>query len=270
MKSVIVLGIAALAAFAQSAAPEFEVASLKPSPPFASAYDEGFRLARASRDLVVQGERVTMTDQSLKDLVRIAYQVKPYQVTGAKWMETERYDIAAKLRAGASAAEAPAMLRSLLAARFHLAVRRESKELPVYALAAGKGGLKMKASTGPATDPAAERAATLKQMVRSEQNVQTGMPAAPGAPVVHIRGKELTIASLVDRLSFYVDRPVVDLTGIEGKYELDLTFARGEASELAPSLATALQEQLGLKLDPRKMPVESIVIERADKVPAEN
>lgn len=248
-----------------SPAPEFEVASVKLASHPSSAYEEGFRKGRASQGIIVQGNRVTITDHSLKDLVRLAYRVKPYQVTGEKWMETEKYEVAAILPAGASASDGPEMLRTLLAGRFHLTVRRESNELAVYALLLGKGGPKMKAAVtgGPAQAPP-----NTKQMVQAEQSAGMGMVAGDG--VRHVRGKEYTIGALADRLTGMLDRPMLDLTGLDGKYDIDLTFAPGDGSDLAPSLFAALRDQLGLRVEARKSPMTIIVIEHADKTPMEN
>jgi uncharacterized protein (TIGR03435 family) len=121
---------------------EFEVASVKPAPPpSGDAYQEGFRAGRSSRGMVIEGRRVTIIDNSLKDLVRIAWQVKKYQVSGESWMDAQRFEITATLPANAAETDAPEMLRNLLASRFQLQTHREPKEMAVYALLAGRAGV---------------------------------------------------------------------------------------------------------------------------------
>lgn len=265
--ATIILVLTLLPAYCQnSPALEFEVASVKPaSPPSGSGYEEGFRMGRASQGIIIQGNRVTITDHSLKDLVRLAYRVKAYQVTGEKWMETEKYEVAALLPSGASAADAPEMLRNLLTSRFHLTVRRESKELAVYALLVGKGGSKLNAAgTGGPTQAPPDT----KQLVQAELGALKGIVAGEG--VRHFRGKGSTMATLADRLTGMLDRPVLDLTALQGKFDFDVTFDPGDGSDLASGLLPALRDQLGLKLEPRKSPVAIIVIGRADKTPMEN
>jgi uncharacterized protein (TIGR03435 family) len=135
----------------------FEVASVKPaSAPIATkdAYTEGYnagmRAALASQGLRIVGQRVTVTDNSLKDLIRLAYQVKDYQISAPAWMAAEKYEIAAVMPAGATRSQAPEMLRTLLEERFHLKLHRETRKLAAYALVAAKGGPKLTPSAVPA------------------------------------------------------------------------------------------------------------------------
>src|ERR1035438_6946337 len=147
--------LAASAAFGQTAGTplSFEVASVKPaSAPIATkdAYTEGYnagmRSALAAQGLRVVGQRVTVTDNTLKDLIRLAYQVKDHQISGPAWIATEKYEIAAVMPAGANRSQAAEMLRTLLGQRFHLELHRETRKMAVYALVGGKGGPKLIAS----------------------------------------------------------------------------------------------------------------------------
>ena len=131
--------LAACAAFAQSASPrlEFEVASIKPSPALTDNVHIGMR---------IDGAQLHFTAFSLKDYIRIAYRVKDYQVEGPDWISSERFDIAAKLPAGATREQVNDMLQTLLVDRFKLTFHRVKKEFPVYALVVAKSGAKLKES----------------------------------------------------------------------------------------------------------------------------
>jgi uncharacterized protein (TIGR03435 family) len=250
------------AAFGQTAGTplSFEVASVKPaSAPIATkdAYTEGYnagmRAALAAQGLRIVGQRVTVTDNSLKDLIRLAYQVKDHQISGPAWMATEKYEIAATMPAGASRGQVPEMLQTLLAERFHLKLHREMRKMAVYALVAAKGGPKLTAAAGPASGRGG-----------------TGWTSSNAGRVL---AKAASMAAFADLLSKAAGRPVIDMTRLTGLYDFDLTYTpelSATAADAGPTLATALLEQLGLKLEKREMQVEVLVIESADKVPTEN
>jgi len=146
-KIITLLAWTAIAAVAQTG-PSFEVASIKPSAPLdmgkmAAAVQSG-QMPRIGPH--IDGARAEYIYMSLKDLIVMAYKVKPYQVVGPAWMATQRFDIAAEVPEGASSDDVPKMLQALLADRFKLVVRRETKEHAVLALVVGKGGPKLKAS----------------------------------------------------------------------------------------------------------------------------
>ena len=147
------LVLAAGAALAQTPAPgpAFEVASVKPAAPL----DRGQMLSGQMHvGMKIDAARVDIGGMSLADLIRVAYRVKPYQVSGPDWMASERFDVLAKLPEGASREQVPEMLQALLAERFKLTVHRESKEHAVYALVVGKNGPKLKESAPDADAPA--------------------------------------------------------------------------------------------------------------------
>ena len=254
--------LASCAAFAQTAGTplSFEVASVKPaSAPIATkddytaGYNAGMRAALAAQGLRIVGQRVTVTDNTLKDLIRLAYQVKEYQISAPAWMAMEKYEIAATMPAGAKRSQVPEMLQTLLAERFHLKLNREMRKMAVYALVPAKGGPKLTAAAAPANGRGG-----------------TGWTSFnPGRVWV----KASSMAAFADVLSKAADRPVIDTTGLPGLYDIDLTYTP-ELSATAPdsgaTLATALLEQLGLKLEKREMQVKVLVIEGADKVPTEN
>ena len=138
---------------AQTAAPgpAFEVASIKPAAPLNRGQ---IFSGQAHAGMKVDAARVDIGSMSLADLIRVAYRVKPYQISGPDWMASERFDVLAKLPEGASSGQVPEMLQALLAERFKLAVHRESKEHAVYALVVGKNGPKLKESPPDADAPA--------------------------------------------------------------------------------------------------------------------
>jgi bla regulator protein BlaR1 len=238
----------------------FEVASVKPSAPDVSSV--------FIRPL---GGGVQVTGASLKNLISFAYDMRPYQISGgSQWVDTERYDIDA--RAATSDANTPMDpakmsqerrkilegLKSLLADRFQLALHSETKEQPVYALVVNKGGPKLQESTEPR--------GLIRKMGRGT-----------------LKAQAVGLEKLALNLSNELGRPVIDKTGLAGKYDFELKWASSEASaappqtaEFAlpadpdgPSIFTALQEQLGLRLESGKGPVEVLVIDRAER-PSKN
>lgn len=278
MYSVVAIGIIAIvskAAFGQASAPAktFEVISIKPAPP----PPDGRLMIRMGGD----AGRIDYTNVTLRDVIRNAYKVKDRQISGPDWLTSERFNIAAKFPAGATKDDVPAMLQALLADRFKLACHKESKVMPVYALLPAKGGPKLQ----PATEPA--------------EPGRGGMRMMMGPKGVHVSGK-MTMAQLAESLSNFNDRIVVDMTGLNGTYDIDMEFlpeggpiglmrmgpppgggpgggpgAGGEGAQHredadAPTLFTAIQEKLGLKLEAQKAPVDVYIIDHAEKVPSEN
>ena len=128
--------VAVAAAFGQTPRPEFEVASIR-------ATDQS-NPQQVSVGVHVDGAQVNITYFSLKDYIRVAYRLKDYQVLGPDFIASDRFDIAAKLPAGASRDQVPEMLKSLLEERFHIQSHMDTKEFPVYALIEAKGGFKLK------------------------------------------------------------------------------------------------------------------------------
>ena len=130
------------AAFGQ-ASPSFEVASVKPAEP-PPAGQMGLRVMMRGGPGTPDPGQITYSNVTLKNVMMAAYDVKGYQITGPKWLDSERYDIVAKIPKGSSKEDVKLMLQNLLAERFKLALHKESKELPIYALVVAKGGAKLK------------------------------------------------------------------------------------------------------------------------------
>lgn len=213
---------------------------------------------------------VTCRGLAFATLVQIAYRALPSNISGPAWIESERYDILAKPPAGATAAQIPEMLRSLLEDRFGLEVRRESKQGKVYDLRAPKGAAKLSPSQSPdqPEDPDAARA---RGRVAAERRRAWG----PGVSATLIFEPRMSMSDLAGTLSKLLDHPVRDSTGISGIFEVELMFAQnvpasvvGEASR-PPTVFEALEE-IGLKLEAATGANEKIVVVSAHKEPREN
>ncbi len=206
----------------------------------------------------ISGSRFTLTG-NLNQLIIYAYDLKGgYQLSGGpSWATHPRtdgdyYDISAKAEGEEALAQSRArqLLRTLLADRFQLQLHREMREMPVYALVVGKAGPKLK---------------------ESAPDAPTRMTASVSVATVTSIFTRSQMDSLVRVLSGAADRPVLDQTGLTGYYDYKVEFARDPvaAESSAPSLFTAVQEQLGLKLEPEKRSIQVLVIDHADR-PSEN
>ena len=263
------LGVILLAS-GVAAGQTFEAASVKPSEAATPRYT--MKGGPGSSD----PGRIAYTNVMLRAVLLTAYDVKNYQLTVPDWMNTLRYDIAANVPESTTKEQFQAMLRNLLAARFKMEVHRETRELPIYGLLPAKGGLKIRASA-PGEAPADFEPAT------AHGEGKDGFPIvnlrSPGVVIETKNGqarataKDVTMERLADFLTTQAGRPVFDMTTAAGTYSFALYFTPSgpnAADGTEPSLFGALQEQLGLRLEARKGPVEMLVVDRAEKVPAEN
>lgn len=237
----------------------FEVVTIKPTPPDWA----GGRFIRMQSTL-----QFVARNHALHTLIAAAYNLSPRAISGGpKWVASDHFDILAKApgEIRPTLDEQMSMLRSLLADRFKLTFHREQKELPIYVLSVARTGAKLKESTLPAdTSPEGPRPLVF---ALSPQVVQL-----PGR---HAAMSEL--ASVLQRSP--LDRPVVDRTGLSGRYDFDLEFAPDEtlwggilprpANSDKPGLFEAIREQLGLRLEATKGPVETLVIDQVE-LPSEN
>jgi len=300
------------AAWAQTAesSPAFEVASVKPAAPMTGNF---IRVGMRGGPGTPDPGQITYNNVTVKDVLMNAYGVKGFQISGPGWLGSERYDIVAKLPRGATKAEFMVMLQNLLAERFKLTLHREKKELPMYALVVGKNGPKLKESVedaAPKGGGLADRpAAVMGKPTVDRDGFPVLPPAAAGRAAVslalmngnvRITASKQPMSGLAEDLSRQLDLPVLDMTGLTGKYDFTLYFAPeglagmrlpggpppdasppGEAGpgmpmasapdgQSSPNLFTALQEQLGLKLEQKKGPVDLLVIDHMEKTPIEN
>jgi uncharacterized protein (TIGR03435 family) len=244
-----VLLVASAALFAQQPSPAFEVASIKP----AGQINPARIAAGAMRiGMTVDNARVDIGFFSIADLIRTAYRVKQYQVTGPDWLGGDRFNIQAKIPDGVSKDLVPEMLQALLAERFKLTFHRENKEMPVYAVVTGKNGPKLKqAEPEPATPPTPPKdALTIGQgpnqvhvsgsMQGGRGVVMTGggrggtMRMAPGQNGgMRMEASKIAMPAFAEMLSRFVDRPVVDMTELKGDYQVGIDISMEEIRNVA-------------------------------------
>lgn len=270
------------------ARPEFEAASVKPSPP-------GFANGIRFRTLLSGGPGtsspgvVRCTNCTLSDLVLKAYDIEKYQLSGPTWLDTELL-VTARVPNGATNEQFRLMLQNLLAERFKLAFHREKKDMPGYALVVGKGGFKLKEAVAaePAHLPQEDRPRTTV----GRDGFVVVPPGYPADGVFSFRNGDALFSTVAGKASMGqvareltrdLQKPVADATGLKGKCDFVLYWALelpeppsapgGDlpvASTPLPTLSEALQK-LGLKLEPKKkVPADVLVIDHVEKVPTEN
>jgi uncharacterized protein (TIGR03435 family) len=249
----------------------FEVASIKPTDP-----DPASRIQMIG--MKADGDTVHYTNITLRDCIRAAYRVRDFQIQGPDWMSTARFEINAKLPTGASMDQIPEMMQSLLAERFGMTLQQGTKEQSVYALVAGKDGPKLKPPLPPTDNPGPT---ALGPDGKPRPLIMIGFPASG----VVIHAPAVTLAALAEAISRFTFKPVVDMTGIEGRYQFELTFepeTMGGISDPrvaqdgtkivadpAPLLSNAVQ-QYGLRIEARKAQLELLTVTHVEKTPTEN
>jgi uncharacterized protein (TIGR03435 family) len=228
-----------LRAQSQDMAPTFEAASIKPT-----------RMTGQGASIDRHPGMLVMKNVMLQDCIREAYGVTDSQIAGQNLLSPDRYDIVAKVPPGVTTNQHPAMLQALLAERFKLAVHHGTREMPVYLLVVAKNGPKIQAV---------------------EAGDHGGIESHSG----YMSAKAITMSRLATFLSSaraQLEHAVVDHTGLSGTFTFKLEWTPDDkqgADTQGPSLPTALQEQLGLKLETGKAPMEILVIDHAEK-PSEN
>jgi uncharacterized protein (TIGR03435 family) len=275
--SVVCLTLIAAVANAQTsdAKLSFEAASIKPAPP---PDGHGMRVGMQGGPGTSDPERVTFENFTLSALIGTAYDVKWYQMPGLDMLDANRFNITATLVPGATKEQFRLMLRNLLAERFQLAVHKEMREIPIYALTVAKNGPKLKkAAADPQDDAAAKDDSHPGARMAKDSDgfpiLLKGMTMAITGNRARLGGPKQTIAWLTDQLSGQAQRPVLDQTGLTGEYEFTLSWApdaNAPGSDSLPDLFTAVQQQLGLKLESKKGPVEVIIVDHAEKTPSGN
>lgn len=245
------LGAIANRAYAQTPegpGPSFDVASVKPSDPAASG----------TQVRILPGGEVISRNATLHVLIVVAFKIHNFQEKGGpSWLDSDRFDIDAKPSRHVSDQEARLMMRSLLADRFHLVVHTETKELPAYVLIPVKSGAKLKEA--------------------GEASGTDGFHWSGG----RIEGKRVSVADIADALTSRLQQPVLDYSGIKGLFDFTLEYTPDTnmsrppdptrssvevgVDPNGPSIFSALQRQLGLKLEARKAPVHILAIDSAQK-----
>jgi uncharacterized protein (TIGR03435 family) len=245
MKTLILLPIAlASIGYAQTAA--FDATSIKPNVS-----------GGGPSSLQVTAGRAAMSNVSLKKVMLNAYGIpddREYTVDGPDFLTAEHFDIDATFPADTPVLKVREMMQTMLAERFKLALHKEMRQLPMYSLVVAKGGPKMhEGSAGGG-----------------------GTSGRPG----HFEAKGITMQKLADLIAKQAGRPVSDATGLQGVFDFTLEWdpqadlrvgtADAAGSTQGASIFTALQEQLGLRLESGKGPVEVLVVDRMEKMPTEN
>ena len=197
-----------------------------------------------------------MRNVTLKSAIRWAYHVMDYQVKGPDWINFERFDITAKAAGPAPDDQLRLMLQPLLAERFKLTLHKETKELPAYLLLPAKGGVKF-----------------------HESEIADGEPVInPDKASMSVEVKGVPATQFVDMLSNILHAPVINNTGLSGRYDARINISKylpdgsGKEGAFDPisTILLGLQEELGLKLESKKVTLDLLVVDHAEKVPVEN
>jgi uncharacterized protein (TIGR03435 family) len=301
LKPLLPLIVLMIASYGQTPALTFEVATVKPASQMTPEMIVSGKMRIGMR---IDGGRVEFGFLSLRDLIQLAYDVKPFQVSGPDWMTAQRFDVVAKLPDGATKEQVPQMLQALLAERFKLAGRRESKEMPIYALIVAKGGPKFKESPPDSeTPPPAAKPEGGFVVGAGDQQL---VVKQSGAGTVAVSGgrdgaMRMTMGAggtmRMEMVTPMLDRPVVDHTGLNGKYQIALELAMQDMMQVAraagvgpaglsprpatdgavpaasdPSGGSIFNsvQQLGLRLEKEKASLDTIVVEHLEKNPTDN
>jgi len=227
-----------------ASAPAFEVASIKPASP--KAQEVGFD--------TLPGGRLIVRNAALWQIIQEAFELRPRQLQGATGPSfVARYDIDAEAEGDPTRGQMMAMLRTLLCDRFQLKFHRETKVVPIYELIIAKHGPKLKGSA--ATEPG----------VRLHR-----IPSTNGSGMGYVlTAQKISMSKFSGYyLTSMLERSVFDRTGIKGEFDFQMNYAHEDNPD-APSLFTAIQTQLGLKLRPSKGPVETFIVDHAER-PSEN
>lgn len=276
--------------------PEFEVASIKPAPSLADQFKNiqplSTSISLEGPEIKIRGTHAEFAYMSLGALVRYAYGLKRYQVVGPDWMETHAFHIQARLPKGGTKEQVPEMMQSLLAERFQMLSHRATVEQPAYALiVSGDGHTLQEVAADPVEEPQ-----------NSAKPRGKGLTHTRHSDSVTIGYTHITMAQFAQELNQYVDRPVLDGTDLKGIYKLSFEISQQEFLETTRRDALKMGVQLpvypgsssipesglpqasassgdnifrairklGLKLEPRNMPIDTLILDRIAKTPTEN
>ena len=272
----------------------FEVASVRPSPPPAPNQRVFYGPPRGGPGTSDPGQ-ITWTAASMLSILMAAYDVQAFQVTAPAWAPATRYDIVAKVPAGATKAQVSSMWQNLLKDRFHAMLHHASMEFQVYELTVAKGGPKMKGTDLPLTAEPFDFGAAPPKFgsngaldINGTGSVVTVLPNGAGV-TARLAARGFTMGELAARLGGWTTHPIVDKTGLTGRFDVVLEFTP-DVSRLAPlppppggqpptldsttepgsNAASAVEKQLGLKLTEGKAMLDVIVVDSAEKVPSAN
>jgi uncharacterized protein (TIGR03435 family) len=253
MRTTIVLMMFAGLAWAQppeSAGPQvsFEVASVKPSAPPAAGRSGNYNMSGGPG--TSDPGRFACENFDLASLIMLAYDIPSYRLSGPAWMRDTKFDIVANVPSGTDKEQFRLMQQNLLTERFQLKIHWETKEMQVYALVIAKGGSKLKENATGTPMMRIGSTGGITQMTFTTSPVEQFV-----RQLAHVPG---------------VDRPVLDKTGLTARYDFQLKLAGGPGGATGPegeSVFTAIEEQLGLRLETQRAPIAILVVDRAEKMP---
>jgi uncharacterized protein (TIGR03435 family) len=287
--TVVLLALSCIVARGQTApSPAFEVASVRRADPKTSGQHG---LTMRGGPGTSDPDQIAYSNITLMTMLLNANDAFPFQIEGPAWLGSEQYDISAKVPSGATKDQFRLMLMNMIVERFHLVFHRESREVAGFELQIGKNGSKLKASaladssnaepprSGPPAPPKTD-ADGFPQL--DHPGVAVAMKMVPNAkgPSIYLTFRAQGLAGLAHTIGEELGRPVVDKTGLAGKYDFKLEFAPASGppaqglpdalDESGPGILTATREQLGLKLEPKKVPLDMLIVDSVEKVPTEN
>ena len=280
------LTLFASSAFAQDKPATFEVASIRRTDDqLPAASKVGFQAT---------GQQIRVTAMSIKDCLGIAYAVRPQQIEGPEWIGRDRWDVSATIPEGASS-RVPEMLGTLLAERFQVKFHREKKELPVYALGVSKSGTKLTESAPDPNAPAAppDTVNVAGGGTGAGVNLDLGGGRSFTLANNQIQIRRLTMLDIAETLTRFMDRPVVDQTGLTKEYDLTVDLTPEDYNAIlirsavnagvplppqalrildnaSPDTLSAPLSKFGLTLEARRAPLDVLVVDSASRTPTEN
>jgi uncharacterized protein (TIGR03435 family) len=244
--------------------PEFEVATVKPSK---GEFPGGVRYSGGPGSS--DPGRFAANWTTPFNLMLTAYELNEHQILCPDWMKKEPYDLVAKIPAGTKRPQFQGMLQRLLEERFQMSPRREERELPVYELVVAKGGLKMKESSGNAPAAPEPGGRSWREVDGEGYPILIGSGTSNGSVNGHITERLVNVpmSRVAIMLRSNMDRPLIDRTGLTGRYDVLLHYVLGRLVEdgTGPSMVEAVQSQLGLKVEAKKAMMKVLVVERAER-----
>jgi uncharacterized protein (TIGR03435 family) len=259
--------------WAQSTSPQFEVATIKIAPP---PDGRGMTVSSRGGPGTQDPSLFTCHNWSASDLVSRAFDPARYELSALDWMESARFDMSAKIPEGTTKEQFREMLQNFLAERFKVTYHREKKEVPGYSLVLAKNGPKFKESIPIPAPEDPGRPAKPSPMKRGEDGYPI-LPSGRDSTMAVMNGYASqrfgneAIEQLAMHLGFQLHAPVVDATGLKGKYDFTLQWVMDRMPDDAgPNLLRVVQEQLGLRLESKKTLVDVLVVDHMEKTPGEN
>ena len=278
--------LVAASAFGQAKPAAFEVASIRRTNDQLPAGSKvGFQAT---------GQQIRVTAMSIKDYLGIAYSMRPQQIEGPDWIGLERWDVSATIPEGASS-KVPEMIGTLLAERFQLKFHREKKELPVYALGMSKSGTKLTESAPDPNAPAAPPDTVNVAGGGTGAGVNLDLGGGRSFTLANnkIQIRRMTMVDIAETLTRFMDRPVVDQTGLTKSYDMTIDLTPEDYNAIlirsavnagvplppqalrildnaSPDTLSAPLSKFGLTLDARRAPLDVLVVDSASRTPTEN